>query len=338
VSRARPVTDVPSEARDLFARGRYLAQRHESDDYRKAIVLFERTVALAPDFAPAYSQLAMCQDNLAVMAGTPVKAAVDEVERNAKRALELDPLDSDAQTTLANIAWRIDHDWPRAEQMFVAALRLAPNSARTHRVFGTSMIYIGRYVEGLQHVRIALDLDPLNLTSRAAFALGCSYARDYDSALREYESVIALEPHHLLARVMIGMTHMWRGDPAAARPHFEQAVTIAPEHPIPSFDLAMCIGATGDVAEGRRLLDAHVARIGDAPYARYNRAQAEAFLGNRTAAMAWLHQSAALNEALFNILPVDPTFDSYRDHPDFSPLLGSRRLRAAPPSPYAAAR
>ena len=196
------------------------------------------------------------------------------------------------------------------------------------------MIHIGRYVEGLQHVRIAPDLDPLNLTSRADYALSCAYARDDQTATKEYESVLAVEPDHLFARIMIGMTQMCCGDPAAALPHFEQAAALAPEHPIPGFDLAMYLGATGAIDEGRRFLEAHVARIGDAPYARYNRAQAEAYLGNRTGVLICLRHAVAANEVILNVLPFDPSFDTYRDDPDFDALLKSHGLWPAPRSPY----
>ena len=325
---------IASEARDLFARGRYLSQRHEIDGYGKAIPLFERAVSLAPDFAAAYSHLATCQAGLAIMLTSPVKTTFDAIARNANRALVLDPQDGDALSMLGNIAFRFDHDLPRAEGLFSQALRVAPNSSLAHSRFGGTLVYTGRFVEGLQHSRIALDLDPLNLRMRFDYAIVCSYARDYETAIREYEMILALEPKHLFAHIMIGMTYLWRGDPAAARAYLEHAAAIAPEHPMPGLDIAMCLGATGAVDEGRRYLAAHLARIGDAPYARYNRAQAEAFLGDRAAAMTWLHQAAAANEVVLNVLPVDPTFDDYRDDPAFKALLENHGLKPAPPSPY----
>ncbi len=322
------------EVRDLFARGRYLARRFEIDGYRKAIALFQRAVELEPAFAPAHSQLAACQAGLAMLVAAPSEAAFDEVGRNAERALALDPRDGDARAMLANIAFRRQHDWPRAERLFVEALRVAPNCARAHGSFGGSLVYCGRYVEGLQHARIALDLDPLNVSSRADYALICAFARDYETAVREFEAVLELEPDHLFSRVMLGMTRTWQGDPAAALPHFDRVAAIAADHPVPGFCRVVYLGATGAVDEGRRFLAAHVERIGAAPYARYNRAMAEAYLGDRSAVATSLRIAAAANEVLVNSLAVDPTFDDYRDDVDFVALVRAHGLPVAPPSPY----
>ncbi len=69
-------------------------------------------------------------------------------------------------------------------------------------------------------------------------------------------------------------------------------------------------------------------------YARYNRAQPEAYLGNRTGVMICLRHAVAANEVVLNVLPVDPSFVTYRDDPDFDALLKSHGLWPAPRLPY----
>jgi TolB-like protein/Tfp pilus assembly protein PilF len=328
----RTATNV--EVRDLFERGRYLAHRYEIEDGRKAIALFERAVAIDPGFAPAYTQIASCQARLAMLMALPVATAFKEVESNATRALVLDPTDGEARGILANIASRVDHDWPRAERMFREALRAAPSSSRTHGAFGASLVYVGRYLEGLQHTRIALDLDPLNLAARGDHALSCSFARDFETAVREFNAVLEFEPDHFFSQVMLGMTQTWAGDHAAAIPHFERAAAIAPKHPVPGFCKALSLGAHGRVEEGRQYLEAHVARLVDVPYANYNRAMAEAYLEDRDAILASLRRAAAANENVMNSFAVDPSFDRYREDPEFVALREALRLPRVEPSPF----
>ena len=327
-------TAASVEVRDLFERGRYLAHRYEIEDSRKAIALFRKAVALDPQFAPAYAQMASCQSRLAMLTALPVTTAFKEIESNASHALELDPLDGDARGILAFIASRVDHDWPRAERMFREALRVAPSSSRTHGSFGSTLIYVGRYLEGLQHTRIAMDLDPLNLAARGDHALSSSFARDYDTAIKEFNAVLEFEPDHFFARVMLGMTLTWVGDHDAATPHFERAAAIAPNHPVPGFCRALSLGAHGRVDEGRASLQAHVARLVDVPYANYNRAMAEAYLEDREAILDSLRRAAAANENVMNSFAVDPSFDRYREDPDFIVLREGLGLPRVGPSPF----
>ena len=322
------------EVRDLFERGRYLGNRYGIEDSRKAIALLERAVALDPGFARAYAQLAACQVKLAMLTALPVASAMEAITANATRALELDPSDGEARSILAYIAARVDHDWVRGERLYREALHVAPSSSRTHSSFGATLIYVGRYVEGLQHSRIALDLDPLNLTVRGDHALSLSFARDFDTAINEFKAVLEIEPDHFFSLVMLGMTYSWIGDHAAALPFFDRASAVAPLHPVPGFCKALSLGAHGRIDEGRSFLAAHVARLGDTPYANYNRAMAEAWLGDRDAILRSLHQAAAANENVMNSFAVDPSFDRYREDPEFVALRERLRLPRVDPSPF----
>jgi len=324
-----------SVARDLYERARYLVQLRSNEGLEKGIGLLERSIELEPDFAPAHSQLGIALSTYYGIMARPALPAFREVEACARRALQLDPADGDARALLANIAFRVDRDWARAEPMFEEALRVAPNSASAHLVYAGALVFNGRHLEAIEHARIALDLDPLNMTVRIHLAVITSYARDYRTAVEEFKSVLDIEPDHFYTHVMLGSTYLWAGVSDAARVHFDHAIRIAPDHPIPRFDQIFVDGLVGDFDGGRRRLHDLLARLDGTHYQLYNRAMAEAYLGDAASMIATLRRVAAAHELLFVTLPADPTFDPYRDDPGFVALMKEFRLPRLPPSPFA---
>ncbi len=333
----RTVGTVHPEARDLYERARYLVQQRSTEGLEKGVALLERSIALDPDFAPAHTQLGIARSTLYGIHAVPTLPASREVERCARRALDLDPNDGDARALIANIAFRIDRDWPRAEALFREALQVAPNCAGAHQSYAAALVFNGRYPEALEHARIALDLDPLNITVRIHVAVVSAYARDYRTAVDEFHSILDLDPDHVYAHIMLGSLLLWAGDSASAMTHFEHAMRVEPAHPIPHFNVVFVHGFDGDRERARRMLDELIARLEAAgtPYQRYNRAMAEAFLGDVPAMCATLRRVATAHELLFMSVPADPSFDPYRDDPAFVALIEEFGLPRLPPSPFA---
>ncbi len=322
-------------ARDLYERARYLVQVRSNEGLEKGIALLARSIELAPDFAPAHSQLGIALSAYYGIMARPTLPAFREVERCARRALALDPLDGEARALLANIAFRVDRDWTRAEPLYLEALRVAPNSAAAHQLYAAALVFNGRYLEAVEHARIAFDLDPLNVTVRIHLAVVTAYARDYATALDEFRAILDLEPDHFYTHVMAGSTYLWAGDGDAARRHFDRACEIAPGHPIPLFDQVFLHGMLGRREQGRRQLDALLVGLEGTHYQRYNRAMAESFLGDVDALCAALREAAAAHELLFISLPADPSFDAHRDDPRLVALMEEYGLPRLPPSPFA---
>ncbi len=337
VETARPprAVSVDVAARDLYERARYLVQLRTNEALEKGIELLERSIALDANFAPAHSQLGIARSTYFGIMARPTVAAFREVEASARRALALDPDDGDARALIANIAFRIDRDWPRAEPMMREALQAGPNSVTAHLAYAGALVFNGRFLEAIEHARIALDLDPLNITVRINLAVITAYARDYRTAVDEFRAVLDLDPDHWFAHVMLGSTLLWAGRPDDAMPHFDLAVRIAPDHPIPQFDRVFVFGARGEPDVARTMLGDLLARLDGKDYQLYNRAMAEAFIGDVDAMCRTLRRSAAAHELLFVSVPADPTFDRYRDHPAFVALTGEFGLPRLPPSPFA---
>ena len=88
-------------------------------------------------------------------ASPPRPVWLDTGKAAAERAVELDPMLSEAQSALASIRAR-EYAWPEAERGFRRAIELNPNNALAHLELGTSFLVQGRFEEGLDEVRRAV--------------------------------------------------------------------------------------------------------------------------------------------------------------------------------------
>lgn len=328
----RPVGTDNRQARDLFERGRYMAQLRTIEGYPKAIELLERAVALDPDFAQAYTLLGAARANFAAFVSEPTIPAFAQVELAARRVLELDPLDGDARALLGMVAYRIEFNWKKAEPLFRDALRLAPNSTVAHGSYAWGLVFNGRFDEAIAHARIARELDPLNIGLRANNALIHAYARDFDTAIAEAHAVLDLDAHHLFSHMLLGLTHLWLREPASALPYFERIATAAPEHPSAHFCMISVLGMRGEIERGTRELAALILRLGTSHYSQVNRATAEISLGDRRSAYESLERAAQARDVLFASIPADPLFGPCRDDPAFVALLQRHGLDVLPAS------
>ncbi len=322
-------------ARDLFERARLFSQQRTYDGYRKAIDLLERAIALDPGFPQAHSQLGAAYANRLGFNMEPSYPAFDHVERAARRALELDPLDGEARVLLATIAFRLRHSWGDAEPLFHDALRMSPNSTLVHSAFAWALVFVGRFDDAMAHARVAQSLDPLNLGLRANNAAIAMHAQRFEVALHEFAAVLQLEPAHWFSRLVGGVTHLAIGQLDAATDQFDRAARAVPDHFTPRFCQVCALGLRGRAdreAAGRGAADLATLLddIGTRHYSRVNLAMAQVCLGRIDDAFASLEAAADARDLLFVGIRVHPLFAPLRDDSRYPGFLARRGLAPLP--------
>ena len=160
-----PTPDVPRDAQayELYLRANELASSHEG--LVRARDLYERCLALDPDFAPAWAHLGRCHRVI----GKYIDGAADSesrAERALGRALELKPRLAVAQKFYAHL----EADMGRARQALVRLLTEAHRHGNDPELFA-GLVHACRYC-GLYEASITADaearrLDPNVRTSVA---------------------------------------------------------------------------------------------------------------------------------------------------------------------------
>jgi TolB-like protein/Tfp pilus assembly protein PilF len=149
-------------AYDCLLRGMAHFRGYAEDDNRKACEMFERAVALDPQFALAHAYLAIATLGVHGHAAAPPEA-LDAALETASYALELDPQESRCHRAVAQ-NWLYRRDFDMAEYHFRKALELNPNDA--DRIIGVGYLLAlrGHAEEALGWIEAAVRLNPFHHT------------------------------------------------------------------------------------------------------------------------------------------------------------------------------
>lgn len=315
------------EAYDLYLRGRQIMAGFPARNRpvaSRALEYFDRAIEKDPNYAIAYAGIAdAC---IAVERNMGPRNQINAWPRAraaAARALELDPMLSEAHSAMAAIRAR-EYAWQDAERGFRRAIELNPNNALAHLELGARVLVVqGRFGEGLEEVRRALALDPLSpyVTTEAGEAL--MLAGRYPEALEQLEKAIKLDPSRTKPYNLMTRTLYFQGK-------FAEAKTVHDE----SVKRGAVTGAVGlmaciEVAVGRReqaivLLQEQL----DMGVASGNVAKTYACLGEEEQFLAALEKAVADNEPGLPELLQSPELASQRPNLRFAALR--KKLNLSP--------
>jgi adenylate cyclase len=138
---AKPTDSM--EAYDLVLRGRSLMYRIARSSNAEARTLFERAIALDPNYAPAYVGLARVNMYSATQGWTPDPGqALDRSEALARRAITLDSASSSAYAILGHVLVFFG-DYDRALEELKRAIDLNPSDADAYGALTGVLLWTG---------------------------------------------------------------------------------------------------------------------------------------------------------------------------------------------------
>ena len=164
---------VNPEAADLLLRARYFSVRTTNEDNERAIELLEQAIALDPNFAAAFGELASAYvTRLAYVTPDESRELEQKAFALAHTAVSLDPNAPEGYIGRGDLLWTRSHRFAHesAVEQFRHALALNPRSDETHRRLARVFVHLGFADEAIQHAETALTLNPSNaqaLNSRA---------------------------------------------------------------------------------------------------------------------------------------------------------------------------
>ena len=221
------------EAYDLYLRGRHLMASFPTRGRpiaAPAIGYFEQAIAKDPNYAIAYAGLADAYLAIERNVGTttPLGAvAIPRAKAAAERAVTLDPMLSEAHSSLALIRAR-EYGWQDAERIFRHAIQLNPNNALAHLELGASVLVVQeRFDEGLKEVRAAAALDPFSPYVNTEFGRALLLARHYPEAVDRLRHAITLDPSRNRPYNLLGRALYLQGDADEALKVFDDSAKRA---------------------------------------------------------------------------------------------------------------
>jgi TolB-like protein/DNA-binding SARP family transcriptional activator/Flp pilus assembly protein TadD len=311
---------VDLQAYDLYLQGRYLWHQRTAGSLKRAADLFERAVALAPEYAEAHSGVADAYAVLGFYDHLPPRDAFPRAKAAARRALAIDDRLAQAHASLGYVALYYDWQWPEAERSLKRAIELNPNYSVGHQWLANYFVARGRFDEAVAAMRRAQETDPLSLIASAALGWIHYYRRDFDAAVQQCRRTIELNAGFEQAWLWGGQALEAAGRYAEAVTMLERAAAISKRSAVTLTALGRAHALAGDRAAARRIVD-ELQRDHANYLPAYEMAKLHLALGQRAEALKLLQRAYDQRSHSLVFLAVDPQLDPLQSDAQFGELL-----------------
>ena len=186
-----------------------------------AIAGLERAVALDPEFAKAWAQLAELRSMYYLRCQTTEENR-EAARRAVDRAVEVGPGSPEAILGASRFEYQVERDYEAALTWIRSAGDAVNRHPRLSQQRGTILRRLGRWEDAIQSYERALELDPRSHTIAHDLAVSQVWLRHYAEALRYYDLAFSLgsaRPTDFQQRAEVYW--IWRGDTQASRAALE---------------------------------------------------------------------------------------------------------------------
>jgi serine/threonine protein kinase len=187
-----PTADLT--AYDAFLKGKFAAYKTAPEDLDAAIQYFEEAKERDPGFALPYTGIAMVWMIRQQWGYATPDEAGPKIMEAVGRALELDSTLAEVQYMLANMKVYGMWDWESGESAYKKTLEINPNHAEAHGMYSMLLIILGRPEEGMEHIELALKLDPHNPMINLWYSADLLFVHRYDDCISVGRDVLEKNP------------------------------------------------------------------------------------------------------------------------------------------------
>ena len=182
-----------SPAYDLYLRGKVKAGSENRGDTEAAIKVLEAAVAIDPNLAGAYAQLARAYNTLAFKFSSDTEAKVyhENAEVAILKSLALDPELAEGHFARGLILWTKTKGFPHelAIKSYKRSLELDPDDDETHHQLSMVYSHIGLLDEAQESVSRALEINPNNTMARFRVGVYNAYQGRFEEALNVFKTI-----------------------------------------------------------------------------------------------------------------------------------------------------
>jgi serine/threonine-protein kinase len=304
------------QAFEQYLRSRALNGSFDPKDHEATVAALKRAIALDPNFAAAYADLAVAISVGSARSLNTSGDTIEKAESYARQAVRLDPNLAQAHLALGRVFVRYPDRFPESVREVLASLRLNASDTQALHSIATYFISTG----DLQQAQCIIDqLVRIDPSSNEAETRGYYYvnAVDPEGALKNAEYALAQNDTALAGHDMRGVAFILQGNLDAADREADAAQRLVPRHYLGKSLKAMIAAARGDRAAAESYVRSFEPDAQRNHWAALRVAYVYAKLGDRDHAMLWLHRSVALGHHSWYALVKHPWLQSLQTDPEF---------------------
>ncbi|MEM4407813.1 MAG: tetratricopeptide repeat protein, partial [Candidatus Caldarchaeum sp.] len=204
--------------------------------YNKSLEYSLKATELAPDLSHSRRALAMSYYAL---------GRYEEAEREAKKAIEIDPSDAEAYFVL----WKATGKDPDSEYIR-KALDLNPELLMARNDLGTAYLASGNYDKAVYHLRRTVNLNPDSALAHNNLGHALAEMGKTEDAIKEYKKAIEIDPYNDLAHSNLATALVKKGEIGDAIREYKKAVEINSDSALYHYNLGTALLLGGKIKEG----------------------------------------------------------------------------------------
>ncbi|SDS37825.1 TIR domain-containing protein [Opitutus sp. GAS368] len=312
-------------AYELFLRTSEIARQAKADRSQQMISLMQQALAIDPNYAAAWTRLAVAYANEGADGTGSVRTVDDDfrlAREAANKSLAIDPDYVWTYPALANIAMNYDGDVAAAARYLEHALALEPANAGLMLSAATLVQNLGRLDQAVALREYNIARDPLSPFAQLNLGITYLYAGRPDDAIAACRASLAISPGRVVAHYIIGLALLAKHDPQAALAEMQRE----PAEGWRDNGLPLVYHALGRKAESDAVLAAFIAKWEKG--SAFNVAGILAYRGETDRAFEWLEKAVTYRDTGLSIIMVEPQLASLHSDPRWLPFL--RKIGKAP--------
>jgi TolB-like protein/Flp pilus assembly protein TadD len=300
---------------DLVSRGRILLDKTRSQpDLESATTLFQRSIEEDPEYAPAWSGLALSITQLVSWHFWDEDELANALAA-ANRAIELDPNLSEGFVAHGNLL-RLQRRFDDSSVALQRALELSPGSARAHTIYSVLLRDVGEFQASVKAARRSIELGPRAMRNRDILLQNLYFGRKFENVIAEADEMLELESDAAYALYWKGMANAWLGNAEEAIAASAKAIDVGGNAPYLDSGLAFTYAKIGETMLAREMLV--TAEQDGWPLVEIGLAYA--WLGDLDKAFEFINRALDERPTALVYLSTDPAADPLREDPRWAKL------------------
>ena len=324
---------VDPKAHTLYLKGVHLLDQDltKREAVEKSIEYFWHAIQIDSMYAAPYAGLANASITLAGVGYRSAISVAADAKWAANKALELDPGSARAHLAKGSVLFSIDWNWKGALEYDRRAIELNPNDSEAHLDLANDLSIIGRPDEAIPHMQRAQELNPLSLNTNVQAVRMFTRHRMYDRAIQEAEEVLMLYPDDVFARYSLAIAYAHKGEYDTAIEIFLSRKVSSPgTNPM----LGYTYGMAGRRDEAQRVLDFLLEKSKGTFVPHSLIAAVYIGLDKKEKALDFLEQGFEEHDTWIYTFKVDPMWDRLRGEPRFEEMLQAMNFPETPDEPH----
>jgi TolB-like protein/DNA-binding winged helix-turn-helix (wHTH) protein/Flp pilus assembly protein TadD len=312
-------TAVSYAAHDAYLKGLYALAKRSKNGFESALQSFGSAVALDPQYARAYAELAVTYNLMGQFGWMSTSQAHSQARAAALQAIAADPDLAEAHAALGFDTWFYEWNPGAAEKELSRAIELEPTNVDALHWYALVLMTSGRLPQAEKQMRAALALDPKALILRTNLGWIHYTARQYPQAIAEMQAVVKDDPNFLTAHYKLWWAYSLTGDVPRAMKELETLGLLLFDEESEK-TLADAYAKEGYPAALQEFLVENQ-RHPSYPYLLVDDARRMCFAGDKAGALQRLQQAVDNREGWMIVVESDPAFDGLRGAPEYAKVI-----------------